>query len=179
VVAYCVEVVRESAADDKERRSAVPQKLFGVIALTLIALACAWTLYSNLFGTHVEDALPAPAITIVTAQPAAPTIAVTAVTKDAPKKRSLLIAPVFDISFIDPARSFGLPPVSFAMTAPLKAALQAPQVRLVQNIPLPAPRPAEIRNPSLHAMASSGPMCWMLFGKSRAAIGQSSKEGSA
>jgi len=156
VVAYCVEVVRESAAVDHESRSAVPQKLFGVIALTLIALACAWTLYRNLFGTHVEDALPAPAITIVTAQPAAPTIAVTAVTKDAPKKRSLLIAPVFDISFIDPARSFGVPPVSFAQTAPLKSALQAPQVRSVQNIPLPTPRPAEIRNSALHAMAQRG-----------------------
>src|SRR6185369_14031054 len=67
--------------------------------------------------------------------------------------------PVFDISFIDPARSFGLPPVSFAQTAPLKSALQAPQVpqvRVVQNIPLPTPRPAEIRNPSLHAMAQRG-----------------------
>src|SRR4029077_4658113 len=134
----------------------VPQKLFGAIALTLIALACAWTLYSNLFGTHVEDALPAPAITIVTAQPAAPAAAVTQVAKDAPKKRSLLTAPVFDISFIDPARSFGLPPVSFAQTAPLKSALQAPQVRIVQNIPLPTPRPAEIRNPPLHAMAQRG-----------------------
>lgn len=156
MVAYCVEVVRESAAIDHESRSAVPQKLFGIIALTLIALACAWTLYSNLFGTHVEDALPAPAITIVTAQPAAPAPAVTQVAKDAPKKRSFLIAPVFDISFIDPARSFGLPPVSFAQTAPLKAALRAPQVRVVQNIPLPAPRPAEIRTPSLHAMAQRG-----------------------
>jgi len=155
VVAYCVEVVRESAADDKERRSAVPQKLFGAIALTLIALACAWTLYRNLFGTHVEDALPAPAITIVTAQPA-PTVAGMAVPKDAPKRRGLLTAPVFDISFIDPARSFGLPPVSFAQTAPLKSALQAPQVRIVQNIPLPTPRPAEIRNSALHAMAQRG-----------------------
>ena len=156
MVAYCVEVDRESAADDKERRSAVPQTLFGAIALTLIALACAWTLYRNLFGTHVEDALPAPAITIVTAQPAAPIMGVTPVIKDAPKKRSLLTAPVFDISFIDPARSFGLPPVSFSQTAPLKSALQAPQVRIVQNIPLPTPRPAEIRNSALHAMAQRG-----------------------
>ena len=156
MVAYCVEVVRESAADDKERRNAVPQKLFGAIALTLIALACAWTLYRNLFGTHVEDALPAPAIMIVTAQPATPIMGVTQITKDAPKKRSLLTAPVFDISFIDPARSFGLPPVSFSQTAPLKSALQAPQVRVAQGIPLPTPRPAEIRNPSLHAMAQRG-----------------------
>jgi hypothetical protein len=156
VVAYCVEVVRESAADDKERRTAVPQKLFGAIALTLIALACAWTLYANLFGTSYEDALPAPTITIVTAQPVAPTVAVMAVPKDAPKKRSLLTAPVFDIALIDPARSFGLPPVSFAQTAPLKSALQAPQVRVVQNIPLPTPRPVETRNPSLHAMAQRG-----------------------
>ncbi len=101
MVAYCVEVVRDSAADDNEGRSALPQKLFGAIALTLIALACAWTLYANLFGTSYEDALPAPTITIVTAQPVAPTVAVMAVPKDAPKKRSLLTAPVFDIAFID------------------------------------------------------------------------------
>jgi hypothetical protein len=159
VVAYCVDVERVSAAVDHEARSALPQKLFGAIALSLIALACAWTLYANLFGMHQEDALPAPAITIVTAQPAAPALAVTAVPKNAPKKQSLLVAPVFDISFIDSTRSFGLPPVAFAQTAPLKTALQAPQappVRVVQSIPLPTPRPAEIRNPSLHAMAQRG-----------------------
>jgi hypothetical protein len=159
VVAYCVDVERVSAAVDHEARSAVPQKLFGAIALTLFALACVWTLYVNLFGIHQEDALPARPITIVTAQPAAPAVAVTDVPKNAPKKRGLLVAPVFDMSFIDPTRSFGLPPVSFSQTAPLKSALQAPQapqVRVVQSIPLPAPRPAEIRNPSLHAMAQRG-----------------------
>jgi hypothetical protein len=159
VVAYCVDVERVSAVVDHEARSAIPQKLFGASALTLIALACTWTLYVNVFGTHQEDALPAPVITIITAQPAAPAVAVTAVPKNAPKKHGLLVAPVFDISFIDPARSFGLPPVAFAQTAPLKAALQAPQappVRVVQSIPLPTPRPAEIRNPSLHAMAQRG-----------------------
>lgn len=152
MVAYCVDVDRDSECDN-EIRSAVPQKLLGAIALTLIALACAWTLYANLFGTHQEDALPAPAITIVTAQPV---VAVTAMPKDAPKKRSLLTAPVFDVALIDPARSFGAPPVAFAQRAPLKAALQAPPVRVVQSVPLPAPRPAEIRNPALHAMATRG-----------------------
>ena len=38
MVAYCVEVDRESAAVDNEGRSAVPQKLFGALALTLIDL---------------------------------------------------------------------------------------------------------------------------------------------
>ncbi|TMJ03570.1 MAG: DUF2778 domain-containing protein [Alphaproteobacteria bacterium] len=148
--------------------------MFGAIALTLIALACAWTLYANLFGTHQEDALPAPAITIVTARPAN---AVTDVPKDAAKKRGLFTAPVFDITLINPARSFGLPPVAFSQTAPLKAALQAPQapaVRAVQNIPLPTPRPAEIRNTPQHAMvqpaAPPGPdnLFDRFFGKSRA-----------
>jgi len=151
VVAYCVDVERVSEYEN-EGRGAVPQKLFGLIALTLIALTCAWTLYANLFGTHQEDALPAPAVTIVTAQPAA----VTAVPKDVPKKRGLLVAPVFDITFIDPARSFGLPPVAFSQSAPLKSALRTPPVRVAQSVPLPAPRPAEIRNPALHAMATRG-----------------------
>ena len=155
MVAYCVDVERVSELEH-EGRSALPQKLFGLIALTLIALSCAWTLYANLFGTHQEDALPAPAITIVTAQPVASAAAVTAIPKDAPKTRGLLTAPVFDIALIDPARSFGLPPVSFTQRAPLKTALQAPPVRVTQSVPLPAPRPAEIRNQALHAMATRG-----------------------
>ena len=92
MVAYCVDVHGDSTADDNESRSAVPQTLFGGIALALIALACAWTLYANLFGTHQKDALPAPAITIVTAQPAASSVAVAQSTVS--KKRSLLTAPV-------------------------------------------------------------------------------------
>jgi hypothetical protein len=172
VVAYCVDVERVSDYEN-ESRSALPQKLFGIIALTLIALACAWTLYANLFGTHQEDALPAPAITIVTAQPSKPGIS--AVAKDAAKKRTLLTAPVFDITLIDPARSFGLPPVAFSHNGPLKAALRAPAqpVRVV-TVPLPAPRPANAPNAMLQAMAQRGKAAAapdgpfdQFFGKSR------------
>src|SRR4051812_49103231 len=92
VVAYCVDVHGGSTSNGDESRAAFPQKLFGGIALALIALACAWTLHANLFGTHYQDALPAPAITIVTAQPAAPEAGVTNVPWTAPKKRSLLTA---------------------------------------------------------------------------------------
>ena len=154
MVAYCVDIQNDSTAVDDEGRSAVPQKLFGAIALALIALACAWTLYANLFGTHSEDALPAPAITIVTAQPAAPAAADVAAT--APKKRTFLTAPTFDVSLLDARRPLGFPPGAFAQSRPLKAALQAPPpVRVVQSAPLPAPRPAEA-NSSLQAMAQRG-----------------------
>ena len=153
MVAYCVDVQDDSTAVDDEGRRAVPQKLFGAIALALIALACAWTLYANLFGTHYEDALPAPAITIVTAQPAAPAAADVAAT--APKKRTLLTAPTFEVSLLDATRPLGFPPAAFAQSKPLKAALQAPPPVRVVSMPLPAPRPAEA-NSSLQAMAQRG-----------------------
>src|SRR5207248_11474869 len=153
--AYCVDADGGSARHEYEGRSAFPQKLFGAVALALIALACGWTLHANLFGTHDQDALPAPAITIVTAQPAAPEAGVTHVPWTAAKKRSLLTAPVFDIALLDSTRALGLP-VTFSQSVPLKSTLQAPRVRVVQGVPLPTPRPAEIRNPLLQAMAQRG-----------------------
>jgi hypothetical protein len=151
VVAYCVDGHGSTA--DHEGRNTFPQKFFGGLGLGLIALACGWTLYANLFGTRHEDVLPAPAVTIVTAKPAATGAVADAST--GPRKRSLLTAPVFDVALLDPARSLGLP-FTFAQSAPLKAALQAaPQVR-VASVPLPAPRPAELGSPSLQTMAQRG-----------------------
>lgn len=150
MVAYCVDVHGDSAAD--YARSALPQKLFGGIALGLIALACGWTLYANLFGVRHEDALTAPTITVI---PAA-TAAVAKTPPPSPRKRSLLTAPRFDIALLDAEPI--LTPVMFAQRAPLKSALQAASqpVRVVLAIPLPTPRPAEARSPSLQATAQRG-----------------------
>jgi hypothetical protein len=141
VVAYCVDGHGDSTADDDDARNAFPQKLFGGIGIGLIALGCGWTLYANLLGTRDEDVFPAPAVTVATARPDAPAAA--------PRKRSLLTAPVFDIALIDSTRSLGLPPVAFSQSAPLKSALQAAQqqVRVVQSVPMPAPRPAGLGSP--------------------------------
>ena len=166
MVAYCVDGHGDSTADDDDARNAFPQKLFGGIAIGLIALGCGWTLYANLLGTRDEDVFPTPTVTVVTARPDTPAAA--------PRKRSLLTAPVFDIALIDATRSLGLPPVAFSQRAPLKSALQsAPQqVRVMQSVPMPAPRPAGLGSP-LQAAAPQGKAAAAdnpfekLFGKSR------------
>ncbi len=168
MVAYCVNGNGDSTADDDDGRNAFPQRLFGGIAIGLIALGCGWTLYANLLGTRDEDVFPAPAVTVATARADAPAAA--------PRKRSLLTAPVFDIALIDATRSFGLPPVAFSQSAPLKSALQAApqQARVVQSAPMPAPRPAGLGSP-LQAAAPQGKAVAgaadnpfeKLFGKSR------------
>ncbi|MEA2872456.1 MAG: hypothetical protein QOH67_2432 [Hyphomicrobiales bacterium] len=138
------------------------QHFLGGTAFAAVILACGWTLYVNLFEVHPVDVAPTPTITVLAARPAV----------DAPstvaRKRGLLIAPVFDITLIDPARSFGLPPTSFSRGAPVKQAIQAATqtVHVVQSIPLPTPRPAGLGSASL-ALAKALPddPFQKLFGK--------------
>ena len=151
MVAYCVDEHCGSTSNEDENRNTL-QKLVGGLALGLIALGCGWTAYANLTGARHEDMLTAPAITVITAQPAASALAA-ADTLPAPRRRSILTAPVLDVALLDSTRSLGLP-LTFSQNAPLKSALQhvaQPVRQIVQTIPVPAPRPA-----SLQAAAQRG-----------------------
>ena len=122
-----------------DQRTSKTQRFLGGIAFASVIFACGWTLYANLFEMRPVDVTPAPTITVLAAKPA-----VVGAPSAVPRKRSLLIAPVFDIALIDSTRSFGLPPTSFSRGVPMKQAMQAETqtVRIVQSVPLPTPRPA-------------------------------------
>jgi len=122
-----------------DQRTSRTQHFLGGIAFAGVIFACGWTLYANLFEMRPVDVTPAPTITVLAAKPA-----VVDASSAAPRKRSLLIAPEFDIALIHSTRSFGLPPTSFSRGAPMKQAIQAETqtVHVVQSVPLPTPRPA-------------------------------------
>jgi hypothetical protein len=171
VVAYCVDEHGGSTSNDDENRNTL-QKLIGSLALGLIALGCGWTAYANLTGARHEDVLTAPTITVITAQPAVSAVAA-ADTSPAPRKRSILTAPVFDVALLDATRAFG-PPLTFSQSAPLKSALQQvaqPVRQIVQAIPAPAPRPAVLQATTQRgnfALASAADTPFdRLFGKPR------------
>jgi hypothetical protein len=152
-----------TARADQSPRIPGSQRFLGGTAFAAVILACGWTLYVNLFEVHPVDIAPAPTITVLAAKPA-----VADAPSTPPKKRGLLIAPVFDIALIDPMRSFGLPPTSFSRGAPMKQAMQAATqaVHVVQSAPLPTPRPAGLGSASL-ALAKAVPddPFQKLFGK--------------
>ncbi|HKS60856.1 MAG TPA: hypothetical protein VJT13_04100, partial [Xanthobacteraceae bacterium] len=56
--------------DEYQAQNALPQTLFGSVALAVIASACAWTLYANLAGTEHNAIVAGPTVTIATARPA-------------------------------------------------------------------------------------------------------------
>jgi hypothetical protein len=133
-------------ADQPSCKTFRTQRWFGSTAFAAVILACGWTLYVNIFEIRPVDVGPTPTITVLAAKPAgadAPPVA--------PRKRELLIAPVFDIGLIHATRSFGLPPTSFSRGAPVKQAMQpaTQAVRVVQSVPLPMPRPAGLGSASL------------------------------
>jgi len=185
VVAYCVSVddgIPEY--DQRSSRRVAPQTLLGGLALAAIALACGSTLYNNLAADRVDDILTPPKVTIVTAQPAVPiSVAARSAAPAKPARPGFFVAPRFDASMLDGAPA--MPPVTFSAQRPTKLALHAfrlerapaPLAQIVQTIPLPTPRPAElaplttasIPTPALRervatASASVGPFD-QLFGK--------------
>jgi len=145
-MAYCVDRLGEPTgyADQPSFRTSRTQHFLGGIAFAAVILASGWTVYVNLFEIHPVDAVAAPTVTVV--QQKAPEAASTP--HIAPRKRSLFVAPVFDIALIDATKSFGLPPVSFSRGTQVRQAMQKPVqpvtevVQVVQSVPLPMPRPA-------------------------------------
>ncbi|MEJ0078501.1 MAG: tlde1 domain-containing protein [Alphaproteobacteria bacterium] len=152
-MAYCVSVDDDvPAIDQRPSRRASPQQLLGGLALICIALACGSTLYNNLAGDRVDDIVTPPKVTIVTAQPAQPAIAVAQkAPRSKPAKPDFLFAPSFDAALLD--GSAAMPPVMFSRERPMKLALHAFRLdrapapaptQIVASVPLPAPRPAEL-----------------------------------
>ena len=148
--------------DEHPARNALPQTLFGGIALAVIASACAWTLYANLAGTDHNAIVAGPTVTITTARPAPAPAAPAPVALALPMKRvepTRLFAPRIDIALLHRSHSFGAPPTVFAPNAPVRSAQRAeppPPVHVVQSVPLPTPRPAGLGAANLQAMAQRG-----------------------
>ena len=153
--------------DDQPALNALPQNLLGAIGLAVIASACGWTLYANLAGTDHNAIVAGPTMTIATARPAPPTVAVAPALPAAPVavptlptrpvEPVRLVAPRIDITLLHRSHSFNAPPTVFSLDAPVRS-VQRPEtppsaVRVVQSVPLPTPRPAGLGSPSLQATA--------------------------
>jgi hypothetical protein len=153
--------------DDHPARNALPQNLLGAIGLAVIASACGWTLYANLAGTDHNAIVAGPTMTIATARPAPPTVAVAPALPAAPVavptlptrpvEPVRLVAPRIDITLLHRSHSFNAPPTVFSLDAPVRS-VQRPEtppsaVRGVLRVPLPTPRPAGLGSPSLLATA--------------------------
>ncbi len=172
--------------DEHPARNALPQNLLGGLALAAIALACGWTLYANLVGTEHNAIVAGPTVTIATARPAPAEVAAPAT--PAPLALTLpmkpvepvhLVAPRVEVTLLHRSRSFGAPPAVFAPDAPVRSAqrpeAKPPAVHMVQSVPLPTPRPANLGAASL-VMAQPGKRSisddpfHKLFGKSETVV---------
>jgi len=153
--------------DEHQAQNALPQTLFGSVALAVIASACAWTLYANLAGTEHNAIVAGPTVTIATARPAPAAAPAPALPKPValtlpmkPVEPTRLFAPRVDIALLHRSHSFGAPPTVFAPNAPVRSAqrVDAPPapVHVVQSVPLPTPRPAGLGGANLQAMAQRG-----------------------
>jgi Protein of unknown function (DUF2778) len=157
-------------------RKGLTRSVVGGAGLAFVALACAWSIYANLFGADPVVTAPPAALTA----PTTPTASTTPVVPTATTEPTMPpIDPdtyvlLFDSTYFSSA-SFGAltggAPLHLAdlLAAPASsqgAIAMMPDVptpppagrRLVQSVPLPTPRPLEIRapesrNPSLHARA--------------------------
>jgi hypothetical protein len=157
---YGTDTLYDLKAYDRGRssRKALPQNIFGGVALGCIALACAWTMYANLAPANVSSvaaALPpaAPAEPAVTREQIAAALKQAAATQAI---RSTYAA------LLNPSYSLGPPPGTFVARGSAGAGVQVaeatpqddtpttqsvlPGVRqLAQIVPVPAPRPSELR----------------------------------
>lgn len=155
----------ESASDDQRRpsRKARPQALIGNIALASIALACAYTLYTNVFGPEAKAiAIDLPPVSFVATQTGAlkTSVAPLDVTGALPPAAS------FNERFLardddsQPALAKGdklqvaslQPPQIAQIDVPVPLARPAvapppPAVQLAEAVPLPTPRPSILNTP--------------------------------
>jgi hypothetical protein len=129
-------------------RRSTPQAKVAGAALGFVGLACAWTLYGNLFGAPVEADTFAARVASVAARPAAPK-AMTGLVSFAERFEAILAAPKLAaaqpaapamseekrnyLALLDATYSLGSPPDTFR-----------PTVLAVPDTPKPAPSPADI-----------------------------------
>jgi hypothetical protein len=154
---YSIDAYHVTTYHQPSARKFLSQKLLGGAALGCVALACAWTLYANVAATRVDA--------VVAEQPAMPPVPASSA------------EPLFDVALIHSTFSLGLPAERLSQRAPLESHLQPgpaafrndtamapdaaprePAVNVVQSVPLPTPRPSELRSlqsrtPMLQAMA--------------------------
>lgn len=157
-------------------RKLLTQTIFGGVALAFVALGCAWSLYANIFGGYagpvvaVEPALPTSSMALI--ESSASTVLTRSAAPNAPTASTRPAPPPIDPDtyalLFDSAYSWDSPRGDLTGGAPreladLLAAPAAPQTaiaatqdisplplqsrRLVQSIPMPTPRPAELRAP--------------------------------
>ena len=88
--------------DDHPARNAVPQNLFGAIALAVIALGCGWTLYANLAGTDHNAIVAGPTVTIATARPTPPTAAAARLHRQRSRPLTLPMKPTEPVRLVAP-----------------------------------------------------------------------------
>src|SRR5215217_8945297 len=98
-MAYGVDTLGEPTgrAAQPSFRASRTQHCLGGIAFAAVVVACGWTLYVNLFELRPVDAVAAPTVTVLGRQPEP----VANARLPAAKKRTLLVAPIFDIALID------------------------------------------------------------------------------
>lgn len=154
----------ESASHDRRRssRKAGPQALIGNAALACIALACAYTLYSNVFGPEAKAiAIDLPPVSFVATQSGAlkTSVAQLDVTGALPPAASFneRFLARDDDSDSRPALAKGdklpvaMPEVAqIEIPVPLARAAVAPPpppVQLAEAVPLPTPRPSILNAP--------------------------------
>lgn len=153
----------EPTSDDRRRtsRKASPQALIGNAALVCIAAACAYTLYTNVFGPETKAvAIDLPPVSFVATQSGAlkTSVAQLDVTGALPPAAS------FNDRFLAPDDSDSRPALAKADRLPVAAPRVAqieipvplarpavapppPAVQLAEAVPLPTPRPSILNAP--------------------------------
>lgn len=128
-------------------RKTKPQVLVGNLALGFIALACGWTLYTNLAGSGVEPAFASAPAQEMTRSEAVALLDPTAfrgypaevfaqpVLAKADRLAVASPAPRYDLASLDPQIEVETPEPQIQP--------QEPPARVVANVPMPAPRPVD------------------------------------
>ena len=148
----------------RKPRNTTSQNFIGGAALASIALACAWTFYTNVFGAAVAPVNPSVTTNRTASADSSSFAERFAAVPAAPhatlKKQNRYIA------LLDPSYSLGPPPEAFSSAprnfdrrlvalAPSRssepdldivAALPPAAAQIVPGIPLPVSRPAELRS---------------------------------
>lgn len=150
----------------RSSRASSSLTIVGGTALTFVALACAWTFYSNVFGAEADPEADAPNVVFVSESPGLDRQAfndrfdpVMPATAPAISEEQKNYAALLDVTY-----SLGAPPVTFKLAAPAAsvnatavpsqaeianapdvALPPAPPIRIAKTVPMPSARPSELK----------------------------------